>query len=201
MRYRRGEGSNLLFNLIMVALLVLSVAYVLLYYWPHSQGRASVLDKYVPAARRVLEKMGFASKTKVTDVGVEQGATTGKPASTARVRHEIEAGSEWINSTEIASVTASGRSVAVTVRAKMSNEEALAATREIFMIVFKKVPEVASLRVMMRVKARVAPGPVRDFLRSDIMMTRSTYSRVNWDSLSPKRLPGVADRAKLYFKL
>lgn len=194
-----GRASNWLFNTVIILLFVGSVLYMGLYFWPHSQGRASPLDKYAPAGRSILQRMGLAPKT-VTETDPRTGKAV-RPVSGRLIRHEILQSAEWINSDELDSVQTSGRTATVLVRARMTNDEALAATLEIFKIVFPRVDNVASLRVLMRVKARTAAGSgrIEDLLRSDITMTRATYNRLNWSKVTPNGLPKVADRAKLYF--
>ncbi len=188
-------------NIIVMALFVLSILYMGFYYWPHSQGRPSPLDKYTPAVVRLLSKMGFVPKSKTTEEsGAEGEAVDEKPLDKNQIREDIVANAEWVNDREIASVTTSVRSATVTVRAKMTDAEALRVTKEILMIVFKTTSGAAEVRVVTRVKARFAPGTVRDLVRSDITMTRSTYRSVNWDRLPPAKLPKVADKARLYFK-
>jgi len=200
MRKRREETSNWLLTVFLLLLTAASILYLGLYYWPHSQGRPSPLDKYAPLARGILDKMGLAPK-KQGIVGSEKDEEGAKPISADAIRHEIVQSAEWINTDEIAAIETTARTATVTVRAKMTNQEALAATREIFMIVFRGVPEVSALRVVMRVKARAAPGRIIDVLRSDISMTRSTYKKINWARLTPRALPKAADEAKLYFRL
>lgn len=197
-----GSASNWIFNTIIITLVVLSVLYLGLYWWPHAQGRPSPLDKYAPLGRRLLETLGFAPKTGASRGGQAQdGKSSSPPPSGKLIRNHILDSAEWVNASELDAVEVSGRSATVFVRARMTNEQVLAANREIFGIVFPKVDNLTSLRVLVRVKTRDAKagGRIRDVLRSDITVTRVTFESLNWANVSPARLPKVADRAKLYF--
>lgn len=192
--------TNWIFNIGMITLFVLSILYLALYWWPHNQGRESPLDRYEPATRAFLAKLGFAPKT---EASVAKGKS-GKAASSVNanaVRNAILSSSEWVNSDELDDVQTSGRTATVLVRGRMTNDETLEATREIFMTVFPEVRNLTQLRVIVRVKARSAAGAGRviDTIRSDIMMSRRTYDSLNWGSVRARQVPKVADRARVYF--
>lgn len=195
----RGRASTWVFGTVMVTLFVVSILYMALYWWPHSQGRSSSLDKYAPAVRAFLEKLGWAPKTQ--GVGAKgSGKAPARPVSTSAIRNAILDSSEWVNYSELDDIQTSGGSATVLVRGRMTDTEALRAAHEIFGVCFEKVGNLASLRVVVRVKGRSAAGSGRfvDALKSDITLTRGTYEKLNWASVTPARLPKVADRAKLY---
>lgn len=181
----------------MIAIFVVSVLYMALYWWPHSQGRPSVFDRYTPLGRELLAKLGFAPETKQIEGEGQEEASP--PVDRTVVRNAIIRRAEWTNSLELDAIETSGRDVTIVVRARMTSSEALKATREIFTIVFEDVSNVDSIRVITRVKARSAAGGGRfvDSVRTDIMMTRATYANLNWPTVTPSGLPKVADRAKL----
>jgi len=200
MRKTSERETNWVLNIVLITLFALSVLYMALYWWPHSQGRSSVFDGYEPAARAFLEKLGFAPKTEVSGqvAGEKQKSP---PVDPNVIRNAILGSAEWVNADELDDVQTSGRAATVLVRARMTDDEALSATRDIITIVFEEVGNLTQIRVITRVKARSAAkaGRVVDSVRTDIMMTRATYERLNWSSVKPRQLPKVADSAKVYF--
>lgn len=196
----RERTSNWVLNAVMITLFSVSVLYMALYWWPHSQGRSSPLDKYAPAGRAFLAKLGWAPKTASNMQGAD-GKSARQPVSGGIIRNAILGNAEWISYDELDQVETSGRNATVVIRARMTNDEALATSREVFDICFSKVANLMVLRVITRVKGRSAAGSGRfvDSVRTDITMSRGTFSNLNWPTVTPNRLPKVADRAKLYF--